>query len=68
LPEKSDRFICLRFGRKQLLAQLGVTGRPFCAFLHGLGHKRSLDALVKIVNNQLALSCTDPVSKATVPG
>jgi hypothetical protein len=35
--------ICLRLGCKQLRAQLDVTCRPFCAFLHGFGQKATFN-------------------------
>jgi hypothetical protein len=39
---KHDHFTCLRLGLTQLRYQSGITSGPFCAFLHGLGHKETL--------------------------
>ncbi|WP_208949049.1 hypothetical protein, partial [Paraburkholderia unamae] len=35
---------CLRLGLTQLRSQPGITGGPFCAFLHGLGRNPPVDA------------------------
>ena len=38
-----DHVTCLRLGLTQLRSQPGITGGPFCAFLHGLGRPETDD-------------------------
>ncbi|MFP3709925.1 hypothetical protein SB783_38585, partial [Paraburkholderia sp. SIMBA_009] len=35
----------------QLCSRRGGIGRPFCAFLHGLGQERTIDMSAEFVNN-----------------
>ncbi|WP_221623333.1 hypothetical protein, partial [Burkholderia ubonensis] len=44
-------------GLMQLCSQPDITGRQFCAFLHGLGQNRPIDARHKFVKNR------DPVKR-----
>jgi hypothetical protein len=48
---KLDHVICLRAGPTQSCSRRDFTNRPFCTFLHGLGHFGTFGATVEIVIN-----------------